>query len=147
MALAKLTQEQTDKENREHCKAIAEDLEAVADGRMYRCPECGEWMEDNQLFCGCGCQVDLVGENGEGWEQISLYDYFTDRVLDVEWRIGSDRKYRSVKIMVAWGGPNIFIDTASRAVELYWWTDRASYLIDTDTCSAIDEWAEEWFNC
>lgn len=134
-------------ENREHCKTIAERLEAVAEGRMYRCPECGELVEDNNLFCGCGCQVDLVGEDAEPWEQVSFYDYFENGILDVEFRVGSDRKYRSVKIMVAWGGPNIYIDTAAGAVQLYWWTERAEYAIDPDTVTAIDEWAEEWFNC
>ena len=137
-------------ENREWCKSIAERLEAIAEGRIYRCPECGEYVEDNNLFCGCGCQVDLIGsedDNAEPWEQVSFYDYFVDDIYDVEFRIGSDRQYRSVRIMVACGGPNIYIDTASKSVELYWWTDRASYLIDLDTVAAIDEWAEEWYNC
>jgi predicted RNA-binding Zn-ribbon protein involved in translation (DUF1610 family) len=142
-----MEEKQMKNENREHCKTIAELLEAVAGGRMYRCPECGEMVEDNNLFCGCGYQVDLVGEDAEPWEQISFYDYFEDGVLDVEFRIGSDRKYRSVKIMVAWGGPNIYIDTAAKAVQLFWWTDRAEYPIDPDVVDAIDEWAEEWYRC
>ena len=137
-------------ENREWCKSIALRLEAIAEGRMYKCPECGEFVEDNQLFCDCGAQVDLIGDEeneSEPWEQVSFYDYFTDSVLDVEWRIGSDRQYRSVKIMVAYGGPNIYIDTAAHAVLLYWWTDRAEFPIDPDIVEAIDEWAKEWFNC
>ena len=137
-------------ENREWCKHIALSLEAITNGRMYRCPQCGEFVEDNHLFCGCGCQVDLIGDEEndvEPWEQVTLYDYFEGGVYDVEFRSGSDREYRSVRIMVACGGPNIFIDTAAQAVELYWWTDRASYLIDSDTVKEIDAWAEEWYQC
>jgi hypothetical protein len=135
-------------ENREWCKGIVERLEAIAEGRMYRCPECGEYVEDNRLFCDCGAQVDLIGDDeSEPWEQVSFYDYFEGGIYDVEFRVGSDRQYRSVKIMVACGGPNIYIDTAARAVLLYWWTDRAEFPIDPDTVEAIDEWAEEWFNC
>jgi hypothetical protein len=137
-------------ENREHCKAIAERLEAVANGRMYRCPVCGEFVEDNNLFCGCGEQVDLIGDEEndiEPWESVSLWDYFEGGVYDIEYRVNAEREYKSVRIMIACGGPNIFIDTAARAVELYWWTDRANYLIDADTCDIIDEYFEELFQC
>ena len=152
MALANITQEETNRENREHCKAIAERLEAVANGTFYRCPECGEWIEfENEQYdddaATYTCQECKATFEENELEAISFYDYFQDQILDVEFRIGSDRKYRSVKIMVAWGGPNIYIDTASQAVELYWWTDRASYLIDSDTVKEIDAWAEEWYQC
>lgn len=135
-------QEKTDRENWEHCKRIAEDLEAYADGRVYCCPKCGAHVQDNCLFCDCGEQVDLFGD----WEQMSLYDYFSD-CLDIEYRCGSDREYRSVCIMVACGGPNIYIDTAEKAVLLYWWTDRARYYLSSDAVEAVDEWAEEYWNC
>lgn len=130
-------------ENFAHCKHIANVLEAYADGRMYRCPECGAEIEDNTLFCECGAEVDLV--NGE-WEQLSVYDFFTD-CFDIEYRVDSNKEYRSVSIMIACGGPNIYIDTAEKAVLLYWWTDRARYYLSSDTVNAVDEWAEEYWNC
>jgi predicted RNA-binding Zn-ribbon protein involved in translation (DUF1610 family) len=139
-------------ENREWCKSIALRLEAIAAGTIYRCPECGEWITfENDQYNGdtaeYTCQECNATFDENDLEAVSFYDYFTDSVLDVEWRIGSDRQYRSVKIMVAYGGPNIYIDTAARAVQLYWWTDRAEYPIDPDTVEAINEWAEEWYNC
>lgn len=151
MALANMTQKETDRENREHCKAIALRLEAIHRGEYYICPECGEWIKfDNSRYNGetaeytcqkCGATFDECE-----LEAVSFYDYFQD-VLDIEFRIGSDREYRSAKLMVACGGPNIYIDTAAGAVLLYWWTDRAEYLIDRDTVDAIDYWAEEWYLC
>jgi predicted RNA-binding Zn-ribbon protein involved in translation (DUF1610 family) len=135
-----------------HCKAIAERLEAVASGEFYRCPECGELIRwENDQYDGenasytcpeCGATFD---ENE--LEAASLYDFFENDVYDVEFRVGSDRKYRSVRIMVACGGPNIFIDTGAGAVQLYWWTERAEFPLDPDTVAAVDEWAEEWYNC
>lgn len=136
-------QEKTDRENWEHCRRIAEELEAYADGRVYRCPECGACITDENLFCDCGAQVDLI--SGE-WEQLSLYDYFSD-CLDIEYRCGSDKEYRSVSIMVACGGPNIYIDTAEKAVLLYWWTDRARHYLSSDAVDAVNDWAEEYWNC
>lgn len=139
-------------ENREHCKAIAERLEAIANNEYYRCPECGEWIkyenvqynDENATYTcqECGATFDECD-----LEAVSFYDYFTDNILDAEFRIGSDREYRSIRIMVAYGGPNIFIDTQAGAVQLFWWTDRAEYPIDRDTVNAIDEWAEEWYKC
>lgn len=134
-------------ENRDHCKRIAEELEAHTNGTVYRCPDCGEILElpddvgDKYKcpHCGTVSEVDEL-------EQLSVWDYLED-ALDIEYRIGSDKQYRSVCIMVACGGPNIYIDTASKSVELYWWGDRASYPISTDATDAVDEWAEELYQC
>lgn len=142
-------QEQTDRENREHCEYIAREVEAYTDGNTYRCPECGEvipWSnaqyssEGNLYTCqACGDTFDA-----DDLEEPSLYDFFAD-AYDMEYRVGSDKEYRSVRIMVAFGGPNIYIDTATRAVELYWWTDRASFPLSQYAVDAIDEWAAEYW--
>lgn len=134
-------------ENREHCRQIAEDVEAYANGNVYRCPDCGEIIElpddvgDKYRCPDCETVHDV-----DDLEQLSLYDYFED-CLDIKYLIDSDRvTVHSVKIMVACGGPNIYVDTESHNVELYWWGNRASYPIDYDTCNEIDEWAQEMFS-
>lgn len=133
-------------ENREHCKAIAERLDAIAAGNIYRCPECGEEIRmpydvgDKYRCSHCHAVNDVID-----YEQLSIWDYMSD-ILDIEYRCRSDREYRSCKIMVACGGPNIYIDTAARAVLLYWWTDSAEYPLSHAACDAIDEWAEEYWN-
>ena len=128
-----------------HCKAIADKLEAIADGRLYKCPECGEYVEDNNLFCDCGCQVDLIGsDENDPWEQVSFYDYF-ENALDVDYIVNSSKEYKACRIMVACGGPNIYINTWERKVELYWWLESGSFYISSDACDAIDEWAESYF--
>lgn len=137
--------------NREHCKAIAEELERYYNGEYYRCPECGETItfDNNQVNNEEGtytCQECKATFEEHELESLSLWDYLND-VFDIEYRIGSDKQLRSVQIMVACGGPNIYIDTASKAVELYWWGDRASYHIDSDVCSEIDSIFEEIYNC
>ena len=131
----------------QHCKAIADRLEAIADGRMYKCPECGEYVEDNSLFCECGCQVDLIGnDESDPWEQVSFYDYF-ENALDIDYITNSQKEYKACRIMIAWGGPNIYVNTWERKVELYWWTEHASFYLSAEACDAIDEYAEEYFNC
>ena len=144
--------EKAARENWEHCKSIAEKLELYTEGNGYKCPHCGEVIEwDNDQYNAdegrytcpeCGEEFDE-----SDLESVSIYDYFDGDIYDIEYRIGSDRQYRSVKIMVACGGPNIYIDTARKAVLLYWWTDHAEYSLLSSTCEAIDQYFEELFNC
>lgn len=153
---AETRQEKTDRENREHCQRIAEDVEAYAAGNYYKCPDCcgvHHWdaVEESEHEDEAGWAVYTCPDCGaeiaeDDWEQQSLYDYFSD-CYDIEYRCDSKREYRSVCIMVACGGPNIYIDTSSKAVELYWWTDRARYYLSSDAVDAVDDWAREYWDC
>lgn len=149
--ITETAQQKTDRENWEHCKAIALDIDKVAEGSAYRCPHCGEiifWDDDQYNDEDALYTCPECGETFDecDLEPVSLYDYFSD-VYDIEYRIGSDRQFRSVRLMVACGGPNIYIDTASGNVELYWWTDRVSYSLSSDTIDAINAEFEEIYAC
>ena len=136
--------------NMAHVTYIAKTLEQVADGVFYTCPECGEWIEPtfeentdgNTLTCPkCGHVTD------EGsMDPVSMYDYFSD-VHNIEYRLDSNREYKSIQLMVACGGPNIYIDTATKKVELYWWSERATAHLPDYVAAAIDEFGEELYNC
>lgn len=131
-------------EHNAHCREIVETMEKYADGRFYRCPDCGEIVEDNNMFCPCcGMAVDLV--ESYDWEQLTLYDYFVD-ALDIEYRVDSKHDFKTVKVLLAFGGPNIYLDTATRRVELYWWTERGYAEIPSAVCDNIDELFEDIFN-
>lgn len=147
-AAVETSQRKQDIDNRNHCKSIAQDVEDYANGRVYRCPMCEEiitvpsdWSGEKYKCSDCGNVLEEAD-----LEPLSLWDYFND-VYDIEYRIGSDKELRSVQIMVACGGPNIFIDTDSKQVELYWWSDRASYPIDYDVCDKINNYFEEIYKC
>lgn len=154
---AETAKEKTDRENWEHCKRIAEELDEITNGNIYRCPHCGELHEmtayeetehENEIGETCytcpNCSEEI--EESE-LEAVSIYDYFTGDIFDIEYRIGADKEYRSVRLMIACGGPNIYIDTAEKSVLLYWWTDRAEYPLSSSTCEDIDQYFEELFNC
>lgn len=119
-------------ENKEYCKRVADELEAYAAGRMWRDAETGEEKE-----------LDFDAAN-DGDEQLSVSDYLAD-VLDYEITIDSQLEYKSAKIWVTLGGPNVWIDTADKAVKLAWGTDRAEYALDWDTCDEIDEYMQELY--
>lgn len=139
-----------ERENRETCKHIALEIEEIASGSVYKCPHCGElivWNNDNYdderatYHCdNCGSDVDE-----SDLEPYTLYDYFSD-CFDIEYRVSGSLEYRSVQVMIACGGPNIYIDTASKNVELYWWSERAFYPLAIDAVEEIDALFEEYFS-
>lgn len=134
-------------ENTKYCKRIAEELESYYNGEIYRCPDCGEEFEidteEEKHICPCcGKEIDL-----EEAEQVSLWDYFVSDIYNIEYRCDGSKEYRSVQLMIACGGPNIYIDTASGDVELYWWSERARWPIMKEIIEEIDYIFEEQFNC
>lgn len=135
-------------ENTRHCKAIAQGVNAYAAGDVHKCPECGEtiqrddWDDLDMFRCpSCG-HVDDV----DSYDVQTIWDYLDD-VYNVEFRVDSSKELRSVQIMVACGGPNIYLDTASRDVELYWWTEHARWPLSYEAVEALDDWAEEYWGC
>lgn len=133
MALAGMTQDQTDERSRETCKHIADQLELIAEGCIF-VDDDGEEHDASDL-----------DEVPEDWEQVTVYDYFDD-VYDVRYVLDGNMEYVAVRLMVACGGPNIWVDTETGSVELYWWGDRASYPLTSSTVAEIDALASEWLD-
>ena len=144
------------KENRDRCKYIANEIEKIASCDYHKCPHCGEVHEmgeyeesEHENEAGytcytCPCCKEEIEE--DDLEELSMWDYFND-VFDIEYRIGSDKEYRSVCVMVACGGPNIYVDTQSKRVELYWGGEEAHAYLSNEACAEIDSIFEELFNC
>jgi predicted RNA-binding Zn-ribbon protein involved in translation (DUF1610 family) len=131
-------------ENRAHCKHIARELDAYVNGDLRRCPDCGEEIRRDWDEVGTAFKCPHCGEinDPDNWEQLSVWDFLGES-YDIEYRCDSRRELRSVCVMVACGGPNIYIDTASKDVELYWWSERARYPLSYEAVEAVDEWAAE----
>lgn len=151
MTLATMTKEETNKANREQCKHIADTLENVAIGCLYKCSECGELVDiseneelEETIFSGESV-CPMCGEHAE-FEQVDMIDWLGD-ALDFDFIIGSDREYKGCRVMVAFGGPTIYVDTIARSVDLYWWTDRASYPLSAYACEELDRAMEMVYSC
>lgn len=88
------------------------------------------------------------GQYEEG-DIINACDYLQD-ALDIEYRVGTGDKgkleYRSAKILVAFGGPNIWIDTGAQKVIGAWWGDYFEMSYDKDAMG-IDDFCRELFEC
>lgn len=137
---------ETEKENRDRCKRISDELDEYATGSVARCPGCGEVhnVSDAGDYFKCPDCGEVSDVND--WDICGMYDYFED-FLDMDFVTNYRKEYKACRVLVAYGGPNIYIDTYSGAVELYWWSDRASFPLSRDTMDAVDEWAEDYYNC
>ena len=98
------TQEQLER----NVRSIARDIQN---------PEESDWWQE-------------VREDSDG-EEPTAYDYLRD-ALDIEYTISRSREYLGARVLVAFGGPNIWINTRTNTVEGYWASSKAeaSY-IDT----------------
>lgn len=136
-------------ENTAHCKAIANDIDDYVSGNIRTCPHCGETIQRNEWdMFWFQCPECGVDSDPDTWDQKSVWDYLSD-VYNVEFRVsGKNADYpNSVQIMIACGGPNIYLDTATKDVELYWWTEKARWPLSYAAVEALDEWAAKYWGC
>jgi hypothetical protein len=102
-----------------HVEMIADNLTSPPD----------EWNE--------GRDIDSDGE-------FSAFDYLQD-ALDIQYIVTSKGEYLGARVLVAFGGPNIWIDTQRGIVDGSWWSDRASASFKDNL--GLDEALSELWNC
>ena len=85
------------------------------------------------------------GLTNEEGEPVHGFDYLED-VLDIQYIVTSEKQYIGARVLVAFGGPNIWINTQTKTIEGYWWDESAfaSYYNDE---IGLDEALEEIWNC
>ena len=85
------------------------------------------------------------GLTNEEGEPVHGFDYLED-VLDIQYIVTSEKQYIGARVLVAFGGPNIWINTQTKTIEGYWWDESAfaSYYNDE---IGLDEALEELWNC
>jgi hypothetical protein len=84
---------------------------------------------------------DELNDDGEPMDAFDYLQY----ALDIEYVVNRDGEYLGARILVAFGGPSIWIDTRRGMVDGYWWSDRASSSF-SDNIGLDDALAELW-NC
>ena len=140
--------------NFEHVQNIVKDMEDFASGNFFL--HDGELFPiDESDFCKlAGCLyregVYIMPDGKEiadtDLEVATIGDYF-DEFYNVDYVVGSDKKYKACRVLVAFGGPNIYIDTWNRQVQLYWWSNTATADIPVNICDEIDEFFKMLYEC
>lgn len=117
-------------------KSVAERFNNVARGFVWYCPDCGrEFVNAN------GCEGDECPDCDVEMEQMTINDELQDGWFNDEIILSTDdpATVKDGSIMVGCGGPNVWVNSRSKKVEVYWWADYAEAPIDTDTADAIRE--------
>ena len=84
--------------------------------------------------------IDWADENEQ-----SAFDYLQD-ALDIQYIVDGNKEYLGARILVAFGGPNIWINTQSKQVEGYWWQDKYTESYRSDELG-LNEACSELLNC
>lgn len=82
------------------------------------------------------------GRDIENEGEFSAYDYLQD-ALDIEYIVNSKGEYLGARVLVAFGGPNTWINTRTGMVDGYWCSDSASVPFK-DNLGLDDALAELW---
>ena len=144
-----------------HCEEIVKELEAYRsgdyfeyDGNLYPINSDDVFWNKDEKHCyyldDDGYYYYVIdGEkiDADSVETVSLYDFFSDdRIYNISYVVNCNKEFEAVRVMIACGGPNIYINTWDKQVELYWWSESGKAYLDNDLCNAINEIFEEQYN-
>ena len=106
----------------------------------------GETCEE-QLIRMCKNIADSITnsvDNSEHGEQASVASWM-DGVYDIEWITYQDKTYKAARLLVAGGGPNIWVNLDTKYVEGYWGGDKVTEpFIDN---LGLDDYLEDLHAC
>ena len=88
-------------------------------------------------------EIDHEESGADPDDIISGFDYLQD-VLDIQYIVNGNGEYFAARILVAFGGPNIWINTQTKTVEGYWWSDSAFSSYYDDAINIDDACRELW---
>ena len=95
------------------------------------------------------CEIQLRDQCKHIAETIStpledVHEWMED-VYDIEWITNQDHTYRAARLLVAGGGPNIWVNLQTGTVDGYWWGDTCKVPFEDNL--GLDEYLEELHAC
>ena len=87
-------------------------------------------------------QVNI--HTGEDREEVTASSWMED-VYDIEWITYQDKTYKAARLLVAGGGPNIWVNLQDMTVDGYWGGDKCSWGFVDEI--GLDDYLEELHAC
>jgi len=81
--------------------------------------------------------LDITDENNT----MKQLESFIDGVYDIEWITHQDHSYKAARLLVAGGGPNIWVNLQTNTVDGYWGADKRSWGFQDNI--GLDEYLQE----
>ena len=88
-----------------------------------------------------GKQQDYIDQPRK---EITAHEWMED-VYNIRYIVDSEKKYLGAMLMVAGGGPTIWVNTWTNEVEGYWGGDRVTWAFRDEI--GLDDYNEEMYNC
>jgi len=104
-----------------------------------------ETIENGITYADAGMEIDAEANGYDSTDIINGFDYLQD-ALDIQYIVDSNGEYLGARVLVAFGGPNIWIDTLNQRIEGAWWQDKFDAYYNDDAMD-IDEALRELWNC
>ena len=76
-------------------------------------------------------------------EMQKIVDELIEDSLDVRYVVGAKGEYVACKFLIAFGGPNVWFDTESAAIEGCWSSDEAEAWLQPDLIEYVDDYMSE----
>ena len=70
---------------------------------------------------------------------------FVDTTYDIRYLVDHEKKYLGAQLMVAGGGPTIWVNTWTSEVEGYWGGDKCTHYFQDNI--GLDDYNEEMYSC
>ena len=97
---------------------------------------------EEQLRRMCKSIAEEISDENNTMKQLEA---FMDGVYDIEWITHQDKTYKAARLLVAGGGPNIWVNLQTNTVDGYWGTDKCSWgFVDN---IGLDDYLEELYAC
>ena len=94
---------------------------------------------EEQLRRMCKNIADSISDPDKEHEETA--DQWMEGVYDIEWITFNDNSYKAARLLVAGGGPNIWVNLQTGTVDGYWASDKCSWgFVDN---LGLDEYLEE----
>ena len=87
-----------------------------------------------------GFDEDELNVDGES---MTAFDYLQD-ALDIEYIVNGKGEYLGARVLVAFGGPNIWGNTRTNTVDGHWWADSCTAKFEDNI--GLDDALEELWN-
>tara|TARA_R110000765_G_scaffold322167_1_gene414056 strand:+ start:620 stop:946 length:327 start_codon:yes stop_codon:yes gene_type:complete len=97
---------------------------------------------EEQLRRMCMSIANQISD-GDKWEKTA--SEFMDHVYSKEWITHEDHSYKAARLLVAGGGPNIWVNLQTNTVDGYWGCDKVEHgFVDN---IGLDDYLSEMHGC
>lgn len=100
-------------------------------------------QEDCDNSTPFGIAEETYGDYEQG-DELTAYDWL-ESALDIQYLVSSDRQYHSARVLIAFGGPNAWVDTRTGNLEVSWWSAPEYRELPAAFIDALDEALSEFW--